>query len=176
MASEHRDGSAVSKDLRWGVYVVVEASNDYVAECFCQYGLPTDPSGRFAAMYKPNHLIGLELNVSILSAVLRGEPTGSTNAFRADVVATAKRALRTGDALDGEGGYTVWGKLMPAADSVTLGGLPIGLAQGVTLVRDIAPGEPIRWLDVRFDADDDIIRSRRRMEEQLRRAAVDTLV
>ena len=168
VASEHRDASPVSKDLRWGVYVVVEASNDYTAGSFRQYGMLTDGSGRFAAMYKPNHLIGLELNVSILSAVLRGESTGTSNDFRADVVATAKRALRVGETLDGEGGYTVWGKLMPAGDSLALGGLPIGLARGVRLVRDIAQGEPIRWADVSVDASDEIIADRRRMEDQYR--------
>lgn len=168
VASENRDASPVSKDLRWGVYVVVEATNDYAAGCFRQYGMLTDESGRFAAMYKPNHLIGLELNVSILSAVLRGEPTGTTTNFRADVVATAKRALRVGESLDGEGGFTVWGKLMPAGDSLALGGLPIGLAHGVRLTRDIAPGEAIRWVDVNIDAGDEIIADRRRMEDHYR--------
>ena len=168
VASEDRDASPVSGDLRWGVYVVVEASNDYTAGCFRQYGMLTDRSGRFAAMYKPNHLIGLELNVSILSAVLRREPTGTSHEFRADVVATAKRDLRVGATLDGEGGYTVWGKLMPAGDSLALGGLPIGLARGVRLVRDIAQGEAIRWADVSVDSSDEIIADRCRMEDQYR--------
>ena len=91
-------------------------------------------------MYKPYHLIGLELNVSVLSAALRGEATGQPRQWMADVVATAKRDLRAGEVLDGEGGYTVWGRLMPAAASVALGGLPIGLAHGVELVRDVAAG------------------------------------
>ena len=168
VASENRDGSAVPKDLRWGVYVVVEATSDYAARCFRQYGLTTDPSGCFAAMYKPNHLIGLELNISILSIMLRGEPTGSAIAFRGDVVACARRTLRTGDLLDGEGGYTVWGKLMPARDSLILGGLSMGLADGLRLKQEIAQGELIRWDDVRFDATDEIIRDRRAMETQYR--------
>ncbi len=76
VSSIERDGRPVFRDLRWGVYVVLEAPNDYAADCFRQYGLKTDASGRFAAMYKPYHLIGLELNISVLSAALRGEPTG----------------------------------------------------------------------------------------------------
>ena len=111
-----RDFRPVFRDLRWGVYVVLEAPTAYAADCFAQYGLRTDATGRYAAMYKPYHLIGLELNVSILSAALRGEPTGQRPpAGVADVVATAKRDLRAGEVLDGEGGYTVWGRLMPAA-------------------------------------------------------------
>src|SRR5262249_19666400 len=91
VSSLERDGRPVFRDLRRGVYVVREAPKDYAADCFRQYGLKTDASGRYAAMYKPYHLIGLELNVSILSAVLRGEPTGQPQGFRGDVVAVAKR-------------------------------------------------------------------------------------
>jgi predicted homoserine dehydrogenase-like protein len=143
------DFRPVFRDLRWGVYVVIEAPTPYAAACFAQYGLRTDASGRYAAMYKPFHLIGLELNVSVLSAALRGESTGQARSWRADVVAVAKRDLRAGEVLDGEGGYTVWGKLMPAADSAALGGLPIGLAHGVELARDVPAGCPLRWEDVR---------------------------
>ena len=143
-----RDGRPVFRDLRWGVYVVLEAPNDYAAVCFAQYGLKTDSTGRYAAMYKPYHLIGLELNISILSAALRGEPTGQPAAFRGDVVAVAKRDLSQGDVLDGEGGYTVWGKLLPAAASLAAGGLPIGLAHRVTLRRPVRHGRIVTWDDV----------------------------
>jgi predicted homoserine dehydrogenase-like protein len=51
------------------------------------------------------------------------------------VVATAKRDLQPGELLDGEGGYTVWGKLLPAQNSLRRGGLPLGLAHGVKVVR-----------------------------------------
>ena len=110
VSSLERDGRPVFKDLRWGVYVVLEAPNDYTAACFRQYGMNTDETGRYSAMYKPFHLIGLELNISILSAALLGKATGSTKTFTGDVVATAKRQLKAGEILDGEGGYTAWGK------------------------------------------------------------------
>jgi predicted homoserine dehydrogenase-like protein len=144
--------------------VVLEASNDYAADCFRQYGLKTDASGRYAAMYKPYHLIGLELNISVLSAALRGEPTGQPRGFRADVAAVAKRDLRAGERLDGEGGYTVWGKLMRAADSLRIGALPIGLAHGVNLTRDVVRGGVVRWADVNVDETNDTIAIRRQME------------
>ena len=117
-------------------------------------------------MYKPYHLIGLELNISILSAALRGEPTGQAHAFRGDVASVAKRPLRAGEMLDGEGGYTVWGKLMPAAASLKHGALPIGLAHKVKLKNDIAHGAMVRWSDVEIDAADETVKTRRAMETE----------
>ncbi len=165
VSSLERDGRPVFRDLRWGVYVVFEAPNAYAARCFREYGLVTDPSGTRAAMYKPFHLIGLELNVSVLSAVLRGEATGVATGFRGDVVATAKRDLKAGETLDGEGGACVWGKLMTADESLAQGGLPIGLAHGVPLVRDVAAGQPLRYADVRMDENDATLKVRREMEQ-----------
>jgi predicted homoserine dehydrogenase-like protein len=164
ISSLHRDGRVVANDLRWGVYVVFEAPNDYARRCFQEYGVVTDPSGLVSALYRPFHLIGLELNVSILSAALRGEPTGVASGFRGDVVSTAKRDLRAGEVLDGEGGACVWGRLMTAADSLRLGGLPIGLANRLPLVRDVKAGQPVTWDDVRIDAADETYRYRRAME------------
>jgi predicted homoserine dehydrogenase-like protein len=148
VSSLERDARPVFRDLRWGVYVVFEAPTPYAADCFRQYGVRTDPSGRYAALFRPCHLIGLELNVSVLSAALRGEPTGQARAFRGDAVAVAKRPLKVGERLDGEGGFTVWGKLMPAAASLAAGALPIGLAHGVRLRRDVAEGAVVRREDV----------------------------
>jgi predicted homoserine dehydrogenase-like protein len=164
VSSLERDGRPVFRDLRWGVYVVLKAPNEYARACFKEYGLKTDPSGWYAAMYKPFHLIGLELGISVLSAALRGEPTGQPSAFRGDVVAVAKRALRTGEMLDGEGGYTVWGKLVPAERSLAEGALPIGLAHKVRLLRDIAAGEIVRWADAAVP-ETDAVRARRAMEQ-----------
>src|SRR5579859_5772686 len=166
VSSLERDGRPVFRDLRWGVYAVLEAPNDYAAGCFRQYGLKTDASGRYAAMYKPYHLIGLELNISILSAALRKEPTGQPLGFRGDVAAVAKRALHAGEMLDGEGGYTVWGKLMPAQTSLAARALPIGLAHHLKLKRDVAHGAVVSWDDVEFDEANDTIKTRRAMEER----------
>jgi len=164
VSSLERDGRPVCRDLRWGVYVVLEAPNDYAADCFRQYGLKTDSSGRYAAMYKPYHLIGLELNISILSAALRKEATGQPQVFRGDVAAVAKRDLRAGEMLDGEGGHTVWGRLMPAQASLRTGALPIGLAHRVKLKHDVPHGAVVRWSDVETNATDDTIRTRKAME------------
>jgi len=168
VSSLERDGRQVTGDLRWGVYVTFRAGDavgeDYVRRCFREYGFSTDASGRYSAMYKPYHAIGLELGISVASAGLRGEPTGQAVAWHGDVVATAKRGLTAGETLDGEGGYTVYGKLYPAHASCTLGGLPLGLAHGVTLKRSITANAPVRRDDVEYDADDDAVRVRREME------------
>ncbi len=168
ISSLERDGRPVFRDLRWGVYVVFAAGSDYVERCFKEYGLVTDPSGRYTAMYKPYHLIGLELGISVASVGLRGEPTGAPEAFNADVVATAKRDLRAGEMLDGEGGFTVYGKLLPAAQSLQEGGLPLGLAHKVRLVHDVAAGQSVRWNDVEIDEGQMAVRFRREMERAAR--------
>jgi predicted homoserine dehydrogenase-like protein len=168
VSSLERDGRSVFRDLRWGVYVTFEAPSDYVRRCFAEYGLVTDQSGRYAAMYKPYHLIGLELGISVASAGLRGEATGSATGFRGDAVATAKRALSAGEKLDGEGGFTVYGRLMPAAESLARGALPIGLAHNVVLQRPVGEGEVVRWSDVAIDETAEAVRIRRDMESIFR--------
>ena len=151
VSSLERDGLPVERDLRWGVYCVFEAPNDYSAACFSQYGMNTDDSGRYSAMYKPFHLIGLELNISILSAALRAQPTGTPICFNGDVVAVAKRDIKAGEVLDGEGGYTVWGKLMPSSASIATRALPIGLASDVTVTRPVKQGHVITMDDISAD-------------------------
>lgn len=169
VSSLERDGRPVPRDLRWGVYVTFAADSDYVRRCFKEYGLVTDASGDHTAMYKPFHLIGLELGISVASIGLRREPTGCATGWRGDVVATAKRELREGELLDGEGGYTVYGKLVPAAASLAAGYLPLGLAHKIALRRDIPAGQPLRWSDVDADArTSEALRFRREMEALFR--------
>jgi len=168
VSSAHRDGSTVANNIRWGVFVTFTSDNEYTRRCFREYGLAVDDSGHYGVLYRPFHLIGLEVNVSILSSALRREATGRPNAFRADVVATAKRDLKRGEVLDGEGGYMAWGKLMPAERSLALGGLPIGLAHGIALARDVPEGACLTWDDVTVDPSNATYRFRREMERAFR--------
>jgi predicted homoserine dehydrogenase-like protein len=142
-----RDGLAVSRDLRWGVFVTFKAPSEYVRRCFAEYGIRTDPSGWYGALYRPYHFIGLELGVSIANVALRLETTGTARDFRADVAAVAKRNLMAGETLDGEGGYTIYGKLVPARTSLVENALPIGLAHGLRLE---GPSQPAQWCDGRI--------------------------
>jgi predicted homoserine dehydrogenase-like protein len=164
VSSLQRDGSPIAQDLRWGVYAVFKAPTDYARRCFAEYGLVTDRSGWYAALYRPYHLIGLELGISVASVALRGEPTGCPTAFRGDAVAVAKRDLTPGEMLDGEGGFTVWGRLMPARASLERGALPTGLAHGMPLRRAVAAGEVVTWTDVVADEGAQPVRIRREME------------
>ena len=151
VASEHRDGTPVAEDLRWGVYVVFKAPTPYVKRCFAEYGVRTDASGEYAALYRPSHLIGLELGISVASAVLRREPTGSARSFVADVAATAKTDLKPGDILDGEGGYSVFGRLVRASESLANSYLPMGLTGNARVVRPIHKDRFLTYQDVSLD-------------------------
>ena len=164
ISSLERDGTAIGYDIRFGVFVVFEGETEYIRNCFREYMVRTDPSGRYACLYKRWHLIGLEVGVSVASVGLRGEATGAATCFNADVVATAKRDLKPGETLDGEGGQTVWGKLLPAQKSLALGGLPLGLAHGIKLVRAIPQGQSLTWSDVLIDESVTALRIRREME------------
>jgi predicted homoserine dehydrogenase-like protein len=164
VSSLYRDGSDVPHHLAMGTYVVVESASPYAAQCFVEYNCLQDKSGRYAALYRPTHMIGLELGVSVASVALRGEPTGAPVCFNSDVVATAKRPLKAGEILDGEGGFTVWGRQVPAGVSLAEGCLPLGLASHVKLNRDIAEGQALRWSDVAIDASAEAVKVRREME------------
>jgi predicted homoserine dehydrogenase-like protein len=163
-----RDGRPIPQHIRWGVFVAFEGDTEYVRRCFTEYGVATDPKSRYAALYKRWHLIGLELGISVASVGLRNEPTGCPDGFRADAIAAAKRDLEPGEMLDGEGGYTVVGKLMPAAESLRVGGLPIGLAHRVKLTNAIKAGAPVTWKDVEVDETMPAVKLRRDMEQLYR--------
>ena len=164
ISSLEADGRKIPYDIRMGVWVTVEGETDYVRNCFEEYNAHTDPSGRYFTLYKRWHLIGLEVGYSVASVMLRGEPTGVAQGWNADVVATAKRDLMPGDMLDGEGGYTVWGKLLPAATSLQMGGLPLGLAHQVKVLRPVKKGQSLSWADVAMDTGTKAYAVRREME------------
>lgn len=167
IASEKRDMTPLARDLRWGVYVVFRAPTPYVERCFQEYGMKTDKSGKFSALYRPYHFIGLELGISVASAALRGEPTGSSRDFIADVAAHAKRDLEPGEMLDGEGGYTVFGKLMQARDSVAKRALPLGLTGRARVRKPVMKGELVSYDCVDLDGGGLAFKLRKELEEQL---------
>ena len=164
VSSLNRDMSGVPNHLQMGTYVVIKAGHDYVRHCAEEYNMLPDENFEHIAMYRPTHMIGLELGISVASAALRKEPTGSATGFRSDVVATAKREIKKGEMLDGEGGFCVWGKQTPAERSLDEGLLPLGLAHNVKLKRDVAAGEQLRWADVDYDPNDSAVKVRREME------------
>jgi predicted homoserine dehydrogenase-like protein len=168
ISSLEANGRKIPYDIRMGVWVTVEAETDYIKNCFEEYNAHTDPSGRYFTLYKRWHLIGLEVGMSVASVALRKEATGVAHCWNADVVATAKRDLKPGEILDGEGGYTVWGKLLPAAKSVAMGGLPLGLAHDIKLIRAVKKGQSLCWDDVAVDTSTHAYRIRQELETKFR--------
>jgi predicted homoserine dehydrogenase-like protein len=168
ISSLETDGRTIPYEIRMGVWVTVEGETEYIRNCFEEYKAHTDPSGRYFTLYKRWHLIGLEVGYSVASLALRREATGVPFCWNADVVATAKRDLQPGEMLDGEGGYTVWGKLTPAAASLKAGGLPLGLAHQVKLLRPVKQGQSLCWDDVAMDTGTRAYTVRREMEAMFR--------
>lgn len=161
------DGTQIDHDIRKGVWVCFEADTEYLKNCFEEYNVVTDPSGRYMVNYKRWHMIGLELPYSIASIGIRGEPTGVATEFRADVAAIAKRDLTAGEMLDGEGGYTVSGGLRPATLSVRNGYVPLGLAHQVKLSRPVPQGQAVTWEDIEIDETTAAYRLRKEVEASL---------
>lgn len=159
------DGSEFGANIRMGVFVVVEAVTDYQKHCLEEYKVGTDDTGRFMCLYKRWHLIGLELGMSVASVALRGEATGVAETFNGDVVAVAKRDLKAGEILDGEGGYTVAGQLRPADVSLKGKMLPLGLSGNVKLKRDVPVDGILTYDDVEVDEGLNATKLRRSMEQ-----------
>lgn len=151
MSSVTRDGEWIEHNTQEGVFVVVKATNQYVADCFKDFPGAATSDGKYAALYRPYHFIGLEVNISVANAALRGISTGEPVGFWGDAVACAKRDLVAGEYLDGEGGYTVWGKLVSARKSVADNALPVAMAHHIKLVRDVPHGAIVTWDDVEAD-------------------------
>ena len=125
-----------------------------------------DQSGRYATLYRPTHMIGMELGISVASAALRREATGRPQGFYSDVAAVAKQPLAKGENLDGEGGFFVWGKQLPAADSLAQNALPLGLAADLRLRNDVDVGDILTFDDVDIDNADEALRARQDMVKQ----------
>jgi predicted homoserine dehydrogenase-like protein len=165
VSSIDRNGDIVPDHLAMGTFVVVDAANDYSRQCFREYHMLQDRSGCYAALYRPIHMIGMELGISVASSVLRREPTGNPKGFYSDVAAVAKRPLLPGEILDGEGGFCVWGQQLPATDSLTLNALPLGLAADIRIRRNIDTGAILTFDDVEIDEMDVLVKTRREMEK-----------
>lgn len=105
--------------------------------------------GPLYTFYTPYHLCHLEAPHTIARAVLFGDAAVSPDVGHVlDVVATAKRDLRIGEAIDGIGGYTVYGLAENAVESVRAGHLPVAISEGCTLVKDVRADQVLTYGDV----------------------------
>lgn len=173
VSSLNRDGSDVPHHLAMGTFVVITSDSAYARQCLREYNCLVDATGDYASLYRPTHMIGLELGISIASVALRHEPTGTPIAFNSDVIAVAKRDLAPGEILDGEGGFTVWGRQTPAEVSLRERFFPMGLAKGAKVVAPVIEGQCLRWQDVEVDETETCVRVRRELEKEFAGASVD---
>jgi predicted homoserine dehydrogenase-like protein len=150
----------ISNDLRWGVYIVIKAKNEYVKNCFKDYGMVTDSSGNYSAIWRPYHYIGLELAQSIYSIVLDNKATGFTKNYNADVASYAKKDLKIGERLDGEGGFCARGRLITSQTSKDEKILPLGLTDNAIIKRDIKKDDIIKLDDVELNLPKEVIEAR----------------
>ncbi len=150
----------IQNDLRWGIYIVLKAKNEYVKNCFKDYGMVTDSSGNYSAIWRPYHYIGLELAQSIYSIALDSRATGFTKNYNAEVASIAKKNLKKGEKLDGEGGFCVRGRLINSKKSKNEKILPLGLTDAAILKKDISKDEVIKLEDVELNLPNEIIEAR----------------
>lgn len=149
ISSTYYDGLPIPQGLRWGVYVVVSSDSEYLRNAMSEYGIPIGGNGKYGLMYRPYHFVGMEASISIVSAAIKGEPTGAPLDHPiSEVVTSAKRPLRSGELIDGEGGYTVYGLAYAAMDASHRGLLPIGLSGGARLTRHVPEDALITYDDV----------------------------
>ena len=150
----------IPNDLRWGVYIVIKAQNKYVKNCFKDYGMATDASGNYSAIWRPYHYIGLELAQSIYSIALDKKATGFTKNYNADVASYAKKDLKIGEKLDGEGGFCSRGKLITSKKSKEEKILPLGLTEGAEIIKNIKKDEVIKISDVKLNLPKEVTKAR----------------
>ena len=160
ISSIDRKKIQIENDLRWGVYIVIKAQNNYVKNCFKEYGMVTDNSGKYSAIWRPYHYVGLELAQSIYSIALDRKPTGYTKFFNADVVSVAKKDLASGEILDGEGGFAARGRLAASKDSIGGNFLPLGLSDGAKTKKSIKKDEFIKVDDVEINWKQEVLKAR----------------
>ena len=160
ISSIDRNKIQIENDLRWGVYIVIKAQNNYVKDCFKEYGMVTDNSGEYSAIWRPYHYVGLELAQSIYSIALDKKSTGHTKFFNADVVSIAKKDLSSGEILDGEGGFTSRGRLVTSRNSVDNNFLPLGLSDGAKTKKSIKKDEFIKIDDVEINWNQEVLKAR----------------
>lgn len=148
-----------------GVFVVFTSKQPVVIDELRYLQMGDGPNW---VLYRPYHLTSLETPLSVARAVLQHEATiAPTCGLVAEVITVAKRALRAGEQIDGIGGHTVYGLVDRAEVARCERLLPLGLAQGAVLKRDVAKGETIRYDDVVLDESQTIVQLRRLQDRLL---------
>lgn len=105
--------------------------------------------GPLYSFYVPYHLYHFEVPISIARAVDFNDTVLATDGpIRVEVIATAKRDLKAGEIVDGLGGFMTYGECENAWTCAAEDLLPMGLAEGCTLIRDVPKDQALRYGDV----------------------------
>ncbi|GMA38489.1 NAD(P)H-dependent oxidoreductase [Mobilicoccus caccae] len=130
-----------------GVYVLATHDDPKQQHYLNLYKLGEGPLYSF---YTPYHLCHFEVPNTVARAVLLGDATIAPlpQAPKVEVITVAKKDLKAGETLDALGGYTYYGECEKAPVAKASNLIPVGLAEGCVLTRDIAKDEAISYADV----------------------------
>jgi len=148
-----------------GVYIIATTSNPRIKKDLEYYKMGNGPNYLF---YRPYHLCSFEMAIGIVRAVIDNDPTITPlGSPMADVVTVAKRDLTVGEILDEIGGYTYYGLIDKAETIKNENILPIGLARGAILIKDVGQDEPITFDDVKLDRNSVLYKLRKMYNEMI---------
>ena len=157
------DGQTMlSNPLKMGVFVVIRTEHPFIQEDLAGYIGHVGGDGHNFLLYRPYHLVAVTAPMTIVKAVLTGQPTGAPLPTPvAETVTIAKRHLEEGELLDGGGGYTVYGHIERAEVARAENLLPLGLASGIKIKQDVPVGAPITYDMVDLNEDSFVYKLRR---------------
>jgi len=156
-----------------GVFVIGHSDDPVVVDEMAYLGMGPGP---YYTFYRPYHLASVEAPLSVAQAVLDRTPSLAPVAWNAEVLAVAKRDLAKGELLDGIGGETVYGVTDSASQAQDGGHVPLGLAAGARVLRDVPAGTVLTSADVAVDETTTIASLRRLQDRLLRGEPVRDLV
>lgn len=132
-----------------GVFAVGYHEHPYQQDMMSYYKMGDGP---FYVFYRPMHLCHVEAIKSVIMTVLDNEALlMPVKGFEANVFSYAKIDLKAGETLDGLGGYKCYGFIENTTPSIEPDGLPILLAENVTLKRDIKKNQRITMNDINYN-------------------------
>ena len=123
-----------------GVFIIVYSEDKRIRK---DMKFITHADGPYYLLFRPYHLCDIETPQSIAEAVLLNEVTVAAETMNSEVVAIAKRNMKTGETLNGIGSADIYGKIYTYKQAQILNAIPIGIAENAKIIRDVQKGEPL---------------------------------
>jgi len=150
-------------DVAPGVFVVISTNNPHLRKDMDYLRMGHGPN---YLLYRPYHLANIEVPISIARAIIYHEATlKAKEPLVAETITVAKKDLRIGEKLDGIGGYTVYGSIEKVNIARREKLLPLGLAQGAIMKKNIPEDECITYDDVELDKSSFLLNLRKIQDE-----------